>query len=215
LTGRVLEYYAGVFDTVYVLLNPFERPATIPRERLLGGRPYPSQAQIRADCEPVTWETVRQLAGFPSLANVNVALQTYIGGLRKQYRRDDLLTQLEQAMAAHNLVPPGEGHFPPLMMSPVLQLFQEAGHHWLWAGDDLCTERKLYYIEDLKAPDRPSGSQELNIFAPDKSMLWSVHWDTHFTFLCSSAARFEQLDVASRLEGFFCTPDFDFEWGIS
>jgi hypothetical protein len=47
-------------------------------------------------------------------------------------------------------VQPDEGHFSDLLQDLILQCFQDIGHQWVWGGDEIGTERKLYWIEDLK-----------------------------------------------------------------
>ena len=42
-----------------------------------------------------------------------------------------------------------------------------------------------------------------NAFTPDKKLLWTTHWDSHFSFLCSSQDNLSAIENTSKLEGFF------------
>ena len=63
--GKVLEYYAGVFEAVYVLLHPFMKPALIGKEQFKPGT-YPTRSSIVKDCTAVPWQEVATKAGLPS-----------------------------------------------------------------------------------------------------------------------------------------------------
>ena len=95
--GRILEYYAGVFEVVYVMLHPFVRPSSLSREQLF--QPYSlSWMEIVAGCKPVRWEEARVAAGLPSIASVGVALLTGIRALSAPYRNDTYEAQLDAAV---------------------------------------------------------------------------------------------------------------------
>jgi hypothetical protein len=100
------------------------------------------------------------------------------------------------------------------VIAAVLGIFQELGHNWVWVGDEFCTEGKLHWIEDLKSEGKPTISGPCNVFAPDKSLLWTVQWDSHFSFLCSSRTNLEKTNAPSRLEGFFCEPSTEVYWSV-
>jgi hypothetical protein len=112
------------------------------------------------------------------------------------------------------IIPPCEGEHSDLLHNQVLELFQELGHEWVWVGDEFCTERKLHWIEDLKNGQEPTVSGHCNVFSPDKSFLWTVHWDSHFSLLCSSLENLNRTKVAERLEGFFCGPRTQIYWSV-
>jgi hypothetical protein len=128
---------------------------------------------------------------------------------------EDYASRLERLYEAERILPPNEGEHSPLLHNKVLELFQELGHDWVWVGDDLCTERKLYWIDDLKAGIKDPISGHCNVFAPDKSLLWTVHWDSHFSFLCSSSeTALRSAGVDEKLEGFFCDPRTKVYWSL-
>jgi hypothetical protein len=65
----------------------------------------------------------------------------------------------------------------------VLLSIQGLGYQWVWVGDEFGTERKLYWIDDLKNQECGPTSGRKNVFTPDKRVLWTTHWDSHFSFL--------------------------------
>lgn len=211
--GPVLEYYGGVFDAVYVLLSPFIQPVGIPLDRF-SPNTYPERKELCAGCNPIAWESVRVASGLPSLAALDVALRTQISGLKAEFARRDYADLLDRTLKEIGVIPPAQGEHSDLLHDTVLGIFQALGHSWVWVGDEFCTERKLHWIEDLKGSDKPVISGHCNVFAPDKSLLWTVHWDSYFSFLCSDRAALDSAAIASKLEGFFCERDTEVYWSV-
>lgn len=213
LDGRVLEFYQGTFEAVYVSLNPFILPITLDKAEFKPGT-YPNRAQIIANCQPVSWVEVMRLAELPSLEAVDIALRTRIGGLKQELRNEAYAAALDLLIETHSILPPPEGCFSDLLHDRVLQGVQTLSQNWLWVSDEFCTERKLHWIEDLKNQAQGLTAGRFNVFTPDKGLLWTVHWDSHFAFLCSSRENLLTLEQKSGLEGFFCTDATEVYWSV-
>ncbi len=215
LDGKVLAFYAGTFEAVYVSLNPFILPIGLNKDEFKPGT-YPNRAQIVANCRPVSWAEVTRLTGLPSFAAVDIALRTGIGGLKKKFENVAYATAVDRLTETHGILPPLEGYFSDLLLDRVLAGVQALGYEWLWVGDEFCTERKLHWIEDLKNQDQDQGltAGRFNVFTPDKELLWTIHWDSHFSFLYSSRDKLITLQQSSGLEGFFCTETTEVYWSV-
>lgn len=213
LDGNILDYYAGTFEAAYVPLSPFIQPVSISAE-LFCSDSYLDRATIAATCKAVSWNTVMSLTGLPSLAAVDIGLRTQIHGLNKKCANPEFADRIRQMTESTGIIPPCEGEHSDLLHNQVLGLFQELGHNWVWVGDEFCTERKLYWIEDLKNEKEPTIAGHCNVFSPDKSLLWTVHWDSHFSLLCSSMENLNRIKVGERLEGFFCGSNTQIFWSL-
>jgi hypothetical protein len=208
--GAILPFYAGVFEAAYVLLNPFLRPNSAASNVFA----EVSAQEFCRDFKPVRWSEVQRLLGLPSLAAIDIALRTNIGGLKQGLADQSLADQLNEGLIRHRLHHPSEGGFPELNLDAVLSFVQSLGHQWVWGGDELCTERKLHWIDDLK----PSGAKRevfhRSLFTPDKSVLWTVHWDSHFSLFCSTRENVERISRHPDLEGFVCGPTTEIYWSV-
>jgi hypothetical protein len=213
LDGNILEYYAGTFEAVYVCLNPFIKPVSIDIAEFKPGT-YPNRATIAASCKGVSWAEVAQFAKLPSLAAVDIGLRSGIRGLKKELENLDFAGVIEALSETHGILTPTEGLFPDLLHDKILHSIQELGYDWLWIGDEFCTERKLRWIDDLKDQDEGLTTGRFNVFTPDKQLLWTIHWDSHFSFLCSSREKLLTIQSTSGLEGFFCTPSTEVYWSV-
>jgi hypothetical protein len=69
----------------------------------------------------------------------------------------------------------------------------------------------MYWIEDLKGQKAGTTLGHCNVFTPDKTILWTTHWDSHFSFVCSSKSNLAKI---GDFEGFFCTPQTEVYWSV-
>lgn len=213
LDEKILEYYAGTFEAVYVLLSPFIKPVSIDKLDFRPGT-YPNRLGVETHCKPVSWSEVMRLAELPSFAAVDIGLRTGIGGLKKELQNHSYAGAINSLADAHDILPPVEGLFPDLLHDRVLLSIQKLGYEWLWVGDEFCTERKLRWIDDLRNEEYGLTRGRFNVFTPDKQLLWTVHWDSHFSFLCSSQEKLAILQSEGAFEGFFCTPSTEVYWSV-
>ena len=211
--GNILGHYAGTFESVYVLLHPFIKPVSMGADRF-NRRKYPSRSSITKNCEAVSWAEVVELAGFQSIAAIDVGLRTLIGGWNPEFANDKYANQIHALIESHGIIAPPEGCFSDLLHDKVLQAIQGLDHQWVWVGDEFCTERKLHWIDDLKAKDGTTTSGHCNVFTPDTTLLWTTHWDSHFSFLCSSEANLLAIQERMKFEGFFCDPETEVYWSV-
>ncbi len=215
LGGPILPFYDGTFEAAFVILSPFLRRRSDALQSPAQGREDLLDAQaVCQRYEAVRWSEVRELCGFPSTSSVDVALRTLIGGLKPSHADSALADALSAALQQKRWLPPVEGEFPELVQTPMLSFFQSLGHDWLWVGDELGTERKLHWIDDLKPVHATSALARGNLFTPDKANLWTVHWDSHYTLFCGSAFAVERLAGTPELEGFVCDRETDVYWSL-
>jgi hypothetical protein len=45
-------------------------------------------------------------------------------------------------------------------------------------------------------------------------LLWTIHWDSHFSFICSSEVKLAAIQQTSELEGFLCAPSTEVYWSV-
>jgi hypothetical protein len=207
--GNILQYYAGAFEAVYVCFNPFIRPSRISPERFFP-ESYPSDSEILEHCDPVSWSDVLNLSGLSSYAQVDQALKTYMLSLCSEFENEVNAKRLSNLFEKGIVMPPDRGNSSPFLWRAVMSKFKEIGHDWVWVGDEFCTERKLEWTEDV-ATNGPTPCHA-NLFTPDKSILWSSHWDSHFTLLCGSQSDLQRFSDEDLLEGFFCSPQTEIYW---
>jgi len=208
-----LEYYSATFEAVLVVFHPFIKALSIRSEQFAPAT-YPDRSQIVSHCIPVSWAEVAPKAGLPSIASVDIGLRTRIRGLKAEFSNEEFANKIDRLIQSDQILPPPEGTFSDLLHDKMLQSIQDLGYEWVWVGDELGTKRRLHWIEDLKLPGAKATAGHCNVFVPDKSILWTTHWDSHFSFLCSSKRKLDTIQKANRFEGFFCTPLTEVYWSV-
>ncbi len=211
--GKILEFYEGVFESVFVLLNPFFKPTTLNYETYWENDESPKKRDLIEGCETISWESVIEKSKFTHISEIDIALRTSIGGLREKSENKRYETYLNNFLAANKKVyPPGEGDISEFIENKLFKGIQSLNYEWLWVCDEWTTERKLMFIDDLyEKSDIPASG---TLFTHDKKILIATHWDSHCSFLCSSKENIEKIVSKQKLEGFFCTPKTEVYWGL-
>jgi hypothetical protein len=162
----------------------------------------------------VSWSDVLSFSGLKSLSEIDIALRTQIGGLNAKFAKLELAEALRNSLLKEGVLMPDEGKFSDLSHNKLLSFVKSQGYEWVWVGDEFCTQRKLHWIEDLMSPDS-NATDQCNVFTPDKKILWTTHWDSHFSFLCASQNVVDAMAVDPNFEGFACSWATEVYWSVS
>lgn len=209
--GKILEYYKGCFDSVYVLLHPFLRSSKIDFKTRISDI-WPRKQEMISECEIVTWSEVMKLSGLNSLSEIDVGLRTSIKGLKKEFSNENFASCIQSLFDDKGISQDSEGDLPALLENRILKAVKSLGHEWLWLGDEHGCERKLHWIDDIIKGDMipTSGC----IFTHDHSILITTHWDSHCSLLCGSKEDIQKILDFDKFEGFFCTEKTEVFWGL-
>ncbi len=211
IEGKILQFYEGQFEAVFVILHPFLRPKYLDMGRFCPEK-WPTKQEIIDDCSAITWREILKLTELTSLADIDIGLRTTIGGIKKEYSNQESANKLNLLSEELKIIVPTEGDLPPLLENRLFNAIKKLGHDWLWVGDEFATERKLYLIDDLiKEDEVPSHGC---VFTHDHSLLITTHWDSHCSLLCSSRKLIENIISSDQFEGFYCTPKTEVYWGV-
>ncbi len=145
---------------------------------------------------------------------VDIGLRTMIGGLKAEFSNQEYADKLESLSGFDSILAPPEGCFSDLLHNRILKSIQDLGHQWVWVGDEFGTERKLFWIDDLMTSEAKATIGHCNVFTADKTLLWTTHWDSHFSFLCSSHRNIDAIQAKYQFEGFACTSLTQVYWSV-
>lgn len=207
---KILAFYEGQFEAVYVLLHPFLKPDNLDLARFTPNN-WPTKLEIIDGCSSMSWNEVLKLAGLQSISDIDVGLRTSIGGIKKKLSNEEFSNKLIALTNELNIINPSEGDLPPLLENRVFNAIKQLGYNWLWLGDEFATERKLHWIDDLVENDELLSHG--CVFTHDHSLLVTTHWDSHCSFLCSSKETIRKILASEEFEGFYCTPKTEVYWG--
>ncbi len=193
----ILEFYKGYFDSVYIILHPF----------------YSLNYDNGIE-KTVTWAEMVTLTQFRDINQLDIACRNTIGGLIDKWKNNEDKEKLNMVCKANNLLMPCKGQFDKPLDIEMLLSLQEQGHHYIFVADEFGFERKVTYIQDyIEGTDKPKlqwGRE--NWYTPKNEILYTSHWDSHFTLLCSDKRTIESILSKHAFEGFYCDKDTEIYW---
>ena len=212
--ASILQWYRGFFDTVYIVLHPFLR--VLDNAKIsFSGEDWPKKDDIARYTEAVSWKEFQEHSKLPALSAIDIALRTSIGGLNKKYANHLYANRMEETCKQHNLIPPNEGAFAELLIDPMMGALKQLGHEWVWVGDEFGEVRELQYITHIADEPEKYLRHKSCVFTHQIEILYAVHWDSHFTFLCSDKSTIETILKKTSFEGFLCGENTEVYWSIT
>ncbi|GGF86734.1 hypothetical protein GCM10007301_53310 [Azorhizobium oxalatiphilum] len=166
----------------------------------------------------MSWSVLAARAGFADHRAVNRALRTHIRALKPAFADPQGAAALEAFCAREKLFLPTEGVFQPLMEARLAALFAACGCERVVVGDEFGEEQEVRpraVLEDARpwhlVPDYPRNLPR-RLLAEDGSLMACVDWDSFFTLILGTHARFAEADPGALFEGFWCAPDTELSW---
>ena len=145
---------------------------------------------------------------------MNKALKTSIGSYRQVFKRPDLLEKLNLVTESEQIFHPTEGTFTPLAKVQIYNSLKHLKKNEIIVVDEyLETTKELNlnlidvgeFVEKLEFKD-------YYIYPKDKSILFTVDWDSFFYLVCSNQVVLDEILKAVNFEGFFCTDETKHGW---
>jgi hypothetical protein len=209
--GKILEYYQGVFESVYIVLHPFYRGVTL-NLSTESFEDWPEDEVLRQGCEIIPWKKVIELTDFENISQIDIGLRALTRDLDLNERNKNYASMLEKLRCETGIVYPDETRIiSPFLTYPILSSIQKQGYSKLWLGEEFSyIPPTLHNIEELLVSQQTYHCN----YTEDHQLLFAIHWDSHCIFLCSSKKTIDQILESYPFEGFFCTPKTEVYWGL-
>ena len=209
---KILEYYQGYFEAVYIALHPFYKGVTLGL-RTLNFENWPEDDVLRKGCEPVSWKKVIELTEFEDISQIDIGLRTLFGALKKQLENKSYASEIKKLYSETGIIYPEAscGVISPFLSEAMLNCIQQLGYSKLWLVDEFSYHPAI--LHDLKELLTTQQTHNCN-YTEDHQLLFATHWDSQCTFLCSSKKIIDQILEIHPFEGFFCTPNTKVYWGV-
>jgi hypothetical protein len=206
----IKEWFEGHYETVYLILHPVLKIDPKHREIWSENR-RPSREELRSWVRPWNWGTVVELAGLAHRGELNRLFLMSIGAIRKT--QPEALDHLTRTMAEKHLVIPDEGDFPGVLLDDYLASFLDLGHRRVSVGNELGTQQAVHDVAELASKAYPYvGEAHPTLYSEDRSVLYCVHWDSFYTFLCGAREPIQRMVSKYAFEGFYAGPDTKVYW---
>lgn len=134
--GKILEYYQGVFESVYIILHPFYKAVTLELERY-NVETWPEKNEFIKGCYPIAWHEILNLSELENVSQIDVALRTMIGGIKQQYENKMWEKQVLDLYKQSEIINPcDDGLISPFLENPLLYALKEIGYDFLLTVDE-------------------------------------------------------------------------------
>lgn len=210
----ILEFYKGYYDCVYIILHPFMK--CYETEKFIATEEVLTKAVLTHLTEKsISWNEIISLCGFKDIKQVDIALRNMIGGLNKRHHNHEEQAKLDQICELNSLIIPPEGNFSDLLINNMLKATIELGHDWIYIGDEFGHKRRLEYIQDIIDNKIQVNFHHESWYTPKNEVLFTTHWDSHFTLLCSDKGTIEKILSKYPFEGFYCNEKTEIYWSVT
>lgn len=175
---------------------------------------YPTDEEISQNGKKVLWNEIIQNTELENYKELNKALMTSIGALKKKLERQDLLRILNQYSDKDNIWHPTEGAFDFFTKSSIFEILTLNGI------DEVVVEEEFY--ESKKTIDLTNSNKidfcekivfkDYYIYDKSKSVLFAISWDYFFYFVAINQKVFSKKSIESNLEGFWADEKCSHLW---
>lgn len=209
--GKVLEYYKGYFEAVYIMLHPFYRGISMDLGSI-NNDDWPTDQELREGCVSVSWQEVIKLTKFQNFSQIDIGLRTLFGALNKDVANENYALELERLFIDNGILyPDATGIISPFLSDAILKCLNKLNYTKLWQVDEFSYQPAiLYNLDELLISQQTHHCN----YTEDHKVLFATHWDSQCTFLCSSKEIIEKILEIYPFEGFFCTPNTEVYWGL-
>jgi len=86
----------------------------------------------------------------------------------------------------------------------------------MFVADEFGFERKLHYVQDVidKNGEVELATAHENWYTPKNEILYTAHWDSFYTMLCSDKKTVESIVERYKFEGFYCNEKTKIYWSL-
>lgn len=175
---------------------------------------YPEDSEIFEKAEMVSWEEIKNGADFTDYAEIYKALKTSIGSYRKVFERTDLRDKLNIFTEKEQIFHPSEGGFDALSKIEIYKMLTSLGKNEIVVIDEFYDNEKKLNLDfiSLKEFTKKIEYKDYYIYAEDKSILFTIEWDSFFYLICSDKKTIDEILKISKIEGFFCKSGTKHSW---
>ena len=209
----IREFYKEDFESTFIILHPFFK-VTAPEKIDFNKNEYPSKSDMAKYCEKIKWSEFLNIAGISNIKELDIALRNSIHGLHKRYENKQSLNKLVKALEKNEVYQPNEGFFDELLLDNMMKALLKLDFQWIFIGDEFGMERKMIFIEDIIDNKYHISNMYRNFYTPKNEVLYSVHWDSHFTLLSSSKENIDKMISQFDFEGFYCNEKTEIYWSV-
>lgn len=175
---------------------------------------YPTDKEIFESGKIITWDMVGKGAGLADNSELNKALPTSIGGLRKIFQRPELTDKLNKFTDSKNIWHPTEGGFDTLSKIAIYKAFKLLDKNEVIVTDEFyetTSTIELDKLTDFEFSEKVSY-KDYYIYSSDKELLFTIEWDSFFFLIATGQEKMNKIISSNLFEGFICNEKTEYTW---
>jgi len=175
---------------------------------------YPTDLEIYKNGSFVSWKSVIENSQLKNEAELNKALRTSIGALRKIFSKPELAEKLNKYTTEHNIWHPTEGRFDILSKLSIYKAFKLFEKHTVVIADEFfetTSVLELTGLSDFEFSEKVQG-KDYYIYSEDKEILFAIEWDSFFFLIATDQAKLKRIVHENLFEGFVCDDSTTHNW---
>jgi len=175
---------------------------------------YPTDEEIYKSGKIITWDSVVKGAGLADYSDLNKALRTSIGAVRKIFQRPELTDKLNNFTESKNIWHPTEGGFDTLSKIAIYKAFKILSKTQIVLTDEFyetTSSLDLEKITEFEFIEKVSY-KDYYLYSTDKEILFAIEWDSFFFLIATVNENMKQIIEANLFEGFLCNDQTQHDW---
>lgn len=175
---------------------------------------YPEDKTIFEEGEIIHWKEIKDKTNFKDFTELNKALKTSIDSYRQVFKRPDLLEKLNSVTEREQIFHPTEGTFVPLAKVQIYNSLKHLVKNEIIVIDEFYESTKELNLDLINVEEFTEKVEfkDYYIYPKDKSILFTIDWDSFFYLVCSNKVALDEILKAVNFEGFFCTDETKHGW---
>lgn len=175
---------------------------------------YPTNTEIYNNGKIVSWKTIIEEANLKDKTELNKALRTSIGALRKIFRKPELCEKLNGYTTKNNVWHPTEGDFDIFSKMAIYRIFKMFNKNEILIVDEFYENNNVITLNELTEYEFIEKIEygDYYIYSVDKEILFTIEWDSFFFLIATDKNKMEKIIEAKYFEGFLCDSNTTHNW---
>lgn len=175
---------------------------------------YPTSIEIYNNGEKVKWETIINQAKLKDASELNKALGTSIGALRKVFKKPELCEKLSSYTTENSIWHPTENYFDIFSKKAIYETFKLFNKNEIEIIDEFYENKILINLNELTEYEfiEKVDFNDYYIYSLDKEILFTIAFDSFYFLIATDKNKMEIIISENLFEGFLSNSETSDDW---